>query len=147
MYRIDPYEHPIGRQELLAHLAGEFLVVHRRLGMDADSGKLLENPGKAIILWGGGAPGLGIATPQNSNFVRVRVWVGSVHATLLAWRVAQSLDGCLTGCLLDPAAMLSAPYTADNTSLTPRLGGRRASGRTLFGQVAFAAVSRSRRRR
>ena len=47
--RIDPDKHPVGAQELLAHLIGEGLVVDRRLGIDADGGKLLENPVKAIV--------------------------------------------------------------------------------------------------
>jgi hypothetical protein len=57
-----------------------------------------------------------------------------VHATLLAWRVAQSLDGRLTGCLLDPAVILSAPHMADNLRYTPRVRGsevRGPSGATL----------------
>src|SRR5262249_53958669 len=65
--RIDPHKHPIGAQELLAHLAGEGLVVDRRLGIDADGGKFLEDPVKAIVLWGGGLPGFGIATPEDRD--------------------------------------------------------------------------------
>ena len=51
--RIDPHEHPICAEELLAHLVGEGLVVDRWLGIDADGGKLLENPVEPIVLWGG----------------------------------------------------------------------------------------------
>ena len=50
MDRIDPNKQPISRQELLAHLVAEFLVIDRRLGIDADSGKLLKKPVKAIVL-------------------------------------------------------------------------------------------------
>jgi hypothetical protein len=65
--RIDPHEHPICAQELLAHLVGEGLIVDRRLGIDADGGKLLEDPVKAIVLWGRGLPGFGIATPEDRD--------------------------------------------------------------------------------
>src|SRR5262249_36319562 len=64
MDRIDPHKHPICAQELLAHLVGERLVVDRRLGIDADSGKLLEDPVEPIVPWSGGLPGFGIATPE-----------------------------------------------------------------------------------
>ena len=113
MDRIDPHEHPVGRMELLAYLVGKRLVIDRRLGIDADSGKLLEDPEKTIILLCRGASGLGITAPENCD----TVGSASVHATLLAWRVAQSLDGRLTGCLLDPGAMLSACQSADNHHL------------------------------
>ena len=43
MDRIDPDKHPMSRQKLLTYLVGEFLVIYRRLGIDADSGKLLED--------------------------------------------------------------------------------------------------------
>src|SRR5215469_8614710 len=65
--RIDPDEHPICAQELLADLVGEGLVVDRRLGIDADGGKLLENPVKAIVPWCGGLPGFGITTPEDRD--------------------------------------------------------------------------------
>ena len=35
--------------------------------MDADSGKFLEDPVEPIVLWGGGLPGFGIATPENCD--------------------------------------------------------------------------------
>ena len=115
MYRIDPHEHPIGRQELLAHLAGEFLVVHRRLGMDADSGKLLENPEKAIVLWGGGSPSLGIAGRMAILWgfgLELRPCMR--HSSLGEWRRAWT--GRLTGCLLDPV-VITYPLLARLTIL------------------------------
>src|SRR6516162_6223040 len=102
MYRIDPHKHPVGSQELLAYLVGELLVIDCRLGMDADSGKLLEDPVKAIVLRCGGSPGCGIAAPKDCDFVGLLVGITSVHATLLAWRVAQSLDERLTGACSTP---------------------------------------------
>ena len=125
MYRIDPHKHAVGSQELLAYLVGELLVIDRRLGMDADSGKLLEDPVKAIVLRCGGSPGCGIAAPKDCDFVGLLVGITSVHATLLAWRVAQSLDERLTGCLLDPTVMLSVPHMADNPRSTPCVGSER----------------------
>ena len=114
MDRIDPHQHPISAQELLAHLICERLVINCRLGLDAEIGKLLENPVKAIIVWCRGSSRFGIAAPQDCNIEGLLVWIASVHATLLAWRVTQSLDGRLTGCLLDPPVMLSALCTTDN---------------------------------
>src|SRR5215471_5646492 len=114
MDRIDPHKHPISAQQLVAHLVRERLVINCRLGLDAEIGKLLENPVKAIIVWCRGSSRFGIAAPQDYNFKGLRVWIASVHATRLAWRVAQSLDGRLMGCLLDPAIMLSAPHMTDN---------------------------------
>lgn len=118
---IDPHQYPVSRQKLRAHRVGKLLVIDGRLGMDAGGGKLLEDPVKTIVLWSGGLPGCGIAAPQDRYFVRLRVWFASVHAALLAERVARSLDARLTGCLLDPAAMLSTLATADNP-LTARQG-------------------------
>src|SRR5438309_11681105 len=102
-----------------------------------------EDPVKAIVLWCGGPSRFGIAAPEDCDFVGLRVRLTSVHATLLAWRVAQSLDGRLTGCLLDPVAMLSAFPTADNNLIHALPRGTGPPGRTLFCQAPFAAVSRS----
>src|SRR6516165_5517334 len=82
--------------------------------MDAGSGELLEDPVEAVVLWCSSLPGFGIAAPQDCDFVGLWVRITSVHATLLAWRVAQSLDGCLKGCLLDPVAILFTRSMADN---------------------------------
>ena len=124
MERIDPHEHAVSRQELLAYIVGELLVIDRRLGIDADLGKLFEDPLKAVVLWCGGLSGCSIAAPQDADFVGFRVRFASVHATLLAWRVAQSLDGRLTGCLLDPAAILSAPLQCRQSLIraSPKVG-------------------------
>jgi hypothetical protein len=62
--------------------------------------------------------GFGIAAPEHCDLVGLLVRIASPHATLLAWRVAQSLDGRLTGCLLDPAFVLSALHMADNPRST-----------------------------
>jgi len=35
--------------------------------MDADGGKLLEDPVEPIVLWGGRLPGFGIATPEDRD--------------------------------------------------------------------------------
>src|SRR6516162_3175425 len=114
MYGIDPHKHSISCQELFAHLVGELLVIDRRFGMDADIGKLLKDPVKPIVLGCADVSGFGIATPHDCDFEGLLFQAASLHASLLAWRVAQSLDGRLTGCLLDPAAMLSALHVADN---------------------------------
>jgi hypothetical protein len=70
--------------------------------MNPGSGKLLKDPVKAIVLWYGGLSGFGIAAPEDCDFVGIRAQAASLHATLLAWRVAQSLDGRLTGHLPCP---------------------------------------------
>ena len=67
MDRIDPHEHSVCFQELLAHLVGESLIVDRRLGIDAEGGKLLEDTVKTIVLRGGGLPEFGIATPEDRD--------------------------------------------------------------------------------
>jgi hypothetical protein len=46
------------------------------------TGKLLEDPVKAIVLWGGGVPCFGIAAPEDCDFVGFQI--ASVHASLLA---------------------------------------------------------------
>jgi hypothetical protein len=70
MYLIDPHKYTISRQELLAHLLGELFIIDRRFGMDADSGKLFEDPVKAIVLWCGGVSGFGIAAPEDSDYCK-----------------------------------------------------------------------------
>jgi hypothetical protein len=93
MDRINPHEHAINREELLAHLVGKLLVIDRRLGMDAGRGKLLEDPVKAIVLWGSGSPGFGITAPEDCDLVGLRARISSVHTTLLAWRVRRAWTG------------------------------------------------------
>jgi hypothetical protein len=66
--RIDPDEHAIGAQQLVANLFGEVLVIDGRLGMDADCGELFENAVKAVVLRRPSLPRLEIATPKNCDF-------------------------------------------------------------------------------
>ncbi len=73
MDRIDPHEHAIDRQKLLAHLVGDVLVVDRGLGIDAERRQLFEDAVKAIVLRGCGAPCLAITAPENCNSIRFSV--------------------------------------------------------------------------
>ena len=79
MDRIDPHQHAIGRQQLLAHLAGEVVVVDRRLGIDAQRRQLFENAVKAIVLRGRGSPRLAIAAPDN------RYPIGLYLSHIVSW--------------------------------------------------------------
>src|ERR1044071_7996949 len=59
----------MGREELGAHLLGEFFVIDRGLGPDAERRQLLEDPVKAVVLRGRGLPRLAVAAPQNGNAI------------------------------------------------------------------------------
>ena len=48
--RIDPHEHAVDREQLVAHLVGESLVEHGRLGVDAGPLQLLEHGAIAIVV-------------------------------------------------------------------------------------------------
>src|SRR6266851_9949282 len=67
MERIDPHEHAINRQKLLAHLAHEVLVKNRWLGMNAKCRQLFKDAMKAIVLRCCGAPGVAIVAPDDCN--------------------------------------------------------------------------------
>ena len=87
---VNPDEHTIDRQELLADLVGKILVINRGLGVDAECRELLEDTVIAIVLRGRGLSRLAIAGPQNRN----AEGFGIRHLNaLLAGREAQSLDG------------------------------------------------------
>src|SRR6266446_3266932 len=67
MDRIDPHEHSINRQKLLAHLLGDVVGINRRLGMNAKRRQLFEHAVKAIVLRGCGSPYLAIAAPDDCD--------------------------------------------------------------------------------
>src|SRR5215472_2345436 len=66
--RIDPDEHAIGAEQLLAHLIREVFVIDGRLGTDAYRGELFENTVEAVVLWRRSFPRCEIATPKNCDF-------------------------------------------------------------------------------
>ena len=69
MDRIDPHEHAVRREELLAHLVGEFLVIDRGLGVDAGRLQFFEDAMEAVVLRRCVAPGLRIAAPDDRDFI------------------------------------------------------------------------------
>src|SRR5947207_490344 len=69
---IDPYEHPINRQKLLAHLVGDVVGINRRLGVNSKSGELFEHAVIASVLRGRGSPRLAIAAPEDCDSTMFR---------------------------------------------------------------------------
>ena len=97
---IDPHEHTIDRQQLLADLIGEFLVVHRSLRIDADRGQIFEDRMKAIVLRRCSAPCFGVTRQRSAIAGRLVLDLRSVmrHSSLSEWRRAWT-DRPI-GCLL-----------------------------------------------
>jgi len=81
--RIDPDQHTIDDQQLLADLIGEFLVVDRRLRIDADRGQFLEDAMKAIVLRRCRAACFGVTTPQDRDLGAFGARFMFRHATFL----------------------------------------------------------------
>jgi hypothetical protein len=67
--RIDPHENRIGRQQLLAHLVREFLIINRRLSTNVQRGQLFEDPMEAIVLRSRGPAGFGVAAPEDRDLM------------------------------------------------------------------------------
>jgi hypothetical protein len=65
--RIDPDQHAIDLQELLAHLVCHVIGKHRRLGLDAGICQLLEHAMEAVVLRRGSAACVTIATPEHRH--------------------------------------------------------------------------------
>ena len=66
---IDPHEHSINSQKLLAHLVGYVIGIERRLGMNAKCRQLFEDAVIAIVLGRSGSPCLAIAAPENCDSI------------------------------------------------------------------------------
>jgi hypothetical protein len=64
---IDPHEHSINSQKLLAHLVGYVIGIKRRLGMNAKCRQLFEDAVIAIVLRSRGSPTLAITAPENRD--------------------------------------------------------------------------------
>ena len=64
MDRIDPDQHAVDRQQLLADLVDDVVVVNRGLGVDAERGQLLEDAMEAIVLRCRCPPRLMVAAPE-----------------------------------------------------------------------------------
>jgi hypothetical protein len=84
MERIHPHEHTIDRQQLLADLIGEFLVVDRSLRIDADRGQIFEDAMKAIVLRRCSPPCFGVTAPKNRDRGAFGTRFTFRHATFLA---------------------------------------------------------------
>ena len=67
--RINPHQHAVGREKLLAHLRGKRLVVHRRLGLDAERRQFFKDAVKAVVLRCRGLPGGAVAAPEDRDAV------------------------------------------------------------------------------
>jgi hypothetical protein len=65
-------------------LIGEFLVVDRRLRIDADRGQFLEDAMKAIVLRRCSAACFGVTTPQDRDLRAFGARFMFRHATFLA---------------------------------------------------------------
>jgi hypothetical protein len=66
---IDPHEHSINCQKLLAHLVSDVVVINRRLGVNAECCQLFEDAVKTVVLRGCGSPSLAIAAPEDRDFI------------------------------------------------------------------------------
>ena len=71
--RIDPDEHAIGAEQLLAYLVREFLSIDGWLGIDPDGGEFFENAVKTVVLRRRGLPRFEIATPKKCHFKAFRL--------------------------------------------------------------------------
>jgi hypothetical protein len=95
--RINPHEHSVNRQELLAHLIGDVVVINRRLGINAKCCQLFEDAVKAIALGSCRSPPFPVAAPENRDFLVL--YVG--HIILLGSprrrvRRTSTTDGAVT---------------------------------------------------
>ena len=135
MDRIDPDEHPLRRQQLVAHLLGKILVENRGLGLNAARRQRREHLTKAIVCGGRGLPRRAVAAPDDrdpvSHVASSRACpedvakLGSEIGTMWAeadprthtspgeWRSAWT-NRRLTGCLPNPATTLPIPPPPGN---------------------------------
>ena len=67
LQRIDPYQHTVHRQKLIANLVRKFLVENCRLGVKTNRGEFLEHATKAIVLWRRRASSLAITAPDHRH--------------------------------------------------------------------------------
>jgi hypothetical protein len=77
--RINPDQHPVHLQKLLAHLAGDIVSINRRLRLNAERGQLLEDPMEAIVRGRRVATGLGISTPKRRHLGRFHAGHLTLH--------------------------------------------------------------------
>jgi len=71
--RIDPNEHAVNLQKLLAHLIHNLVGVNRRLGIDAKRAQLFEDPMKSVVPGSRGPPGFTITPPEDGDSVARRI--------------------------------------------------------------------------
>jgi hypothetical protein len=97
MDRINPHEHTISRQELIAHLAGDVVIINRWLGINAKRCQLFEDAVKAIVLGSCRSPPFPVAAPENRDllvlYVGHTILLGSLRRRV---RRTSTTDGVVT---------------------------------------------------